>query len=120
MGGQFNFRKFTPSQELVSFSKAILSEIVSLVPVDSALMATVTKVRDEYLCRLEVFSGAGEFVAETSASDPMVAIEQIDEQIADQMLGHKTQTILKNLNHFWLFDRNRGQNPLLKWPGREV
>jgi hypothetical protein len=120
MVGQFNFRRFTPSKELVSFSKGILSQIVSLIPVDSALMATVTKVKDEYMCRLEVFSAAGEFVAETSANDPMLAIELVDEQIADQMLGHKTQTILKNLNHFWLFDRNKGQNPLLKWPGREV
>ena len=87
-----HFKDFTPPQGLALYADSVITRLTDLVPTDSTVIASVAKTLGNYICKIEILSHIGSFVAEIKGEEPKKTIEGAEKKIKEFISKwHKTR-----------------------------
>jgi hypothetical protein len=99
---KFKFRKFDPPQDIILYANTMLSQVMDMAPADSACVATMVKVGNNYLSSINIASSSGHFKAESKAQDPRICIDILDERIKLRIKEWQNNRNSKNNENNWI------------------
>lgn len=100
---KFEFKRFKPSQALIRKAEAVLLHLMDFIPPDSAVRVCVSKKLKKYYCLIHIKANDTQFVQDTSAQNPLSAIDRVTQKIKDEILSWKVDNLVMVEPSFWNF-----------------
>jgi ribosome-associated translation inhibitor RaiA len=100
---KFRFRKFNPTEDIILYANTMLAQVMELAPADSTCHATMVRVGNNYLARIEIVSGNGILTADSKSQDPRVGVDILDERIRQRIKDWQNKRNDNNNSNDWFF-----------------